>query len=241
MDSLQKKYYFSDINKGYYEELFKKRFTKDGTASFVFEERNGKKKQLLFLVNQDYAFTSLNQSRKFKINPLAKIKEFTTQVLKPFLKYPERSPLHTKFKDFSSRSFQFGSILKIVKNGSILDLGGIYSFLPTGSKETGKTYHQKRSVREVQLFHIIKLGLIINKENEIFFNVIASRRQSFLQHLKKLLKVFNHQVKSIGEFNASKKQKVHIKHKNVRVLTLIPKKENKPFLKKVKEIVISYC
>lgn len=240
MDNLEKKYCNFDINLTYYGELLKGGVIKEDSSIFVFDEGCSKKEERSFLINRDHRYISLSKSRKFKVNPLTKIKEFSTQVLLPSFKYAKRAPLHVKIRDFTSRSFLSGSILRAVKNGNIIDLGGIHCFLPTGSKEIGKIHYQKRNSRDVQLFHVLKLGLMINKESEIFFNVIASRRQAFPQHFKKLLKMFNNQVKKTGEFNTSQKQKIHIKHKNIRVITKIQKNRNLDFLKKIKEVVISY-
>lgn len=240
MDKLHKKYYSFDNGNDYFGELLRESIVKEDLSNFVFEEKDSKKKELYFLVNQDNRHILLNQPRKFKVNLLAKIKEFSTQVLIPPLKQSSTITLYLKLKDFISRNFQSGSILRAAKNGNILDLGGIYSFFSTSSKEIGKTFHQKRNFKDVQLFNILKLGLILNKENEVFFSSVASRKQFFFQNLKKLLKIFNNHIRKMGEFNTNRKQKIRVRNKSVRILTKIQKKDNRLLLKKIKEIIVSF-
>jgi len=144
-------------------------------------------------------------------------------------------------KNIHNGDFLAGCILKQVKGGFTVDLEGLICFMPYSLSEGTRLLPYEPKVNSIQLFQAFGFSLVSMKEQELFLNVILSRKQNtktLKSFLKKKLqnKVFD---KNIRFFTNKKFNCLRNRNIKLRLIGKLVHKKNQGDLKMIKEIFIT--
>tara|TARA_B100000768_G_scaffold180871_1_gene202000 strand:+ start:172 stop:984 length:813 start_codon:yes stop_codon:yes gene_type:complete len=92
-------------------------------------------------------------------------------------------------KGLQKDKFFIGCVLKQVKGGFTIDLGGLVCFMPYSLSEGTRFIPYTPKKNTAQLFQAYGLSLVATPEKEIFLNLIVSRKNN-IKLLKGLIKNF---------------------------------------------------
>ena len=92
-------------------------------------------------------------------------------------------------KGLQNDKFFIGCVLKQVKGGFTIDLGGLVCFMPYSLSEGTRFAPYAPKKNAAQLFQAYGLSLVATPEKEIFLNLIVSRKNN-IKLLKGLIKNF---------------------------------------------------
>ncbi|KAH8042879.1 hypothetical protein SO694_mt00007 (mitochondrion) [Aureococcus anophagefferens] len=119
-------------------------------------------------------------------------------------------------KDVETGNFLIGCVLKQVKGGFTVDLGGLVCFMPYSLSEGTRFASYSPKVNTSQLFQAHDLSLVVTPEKEVFLNLIVSRKNNS-KLLKGLFKKFFKKNPSNLVYRLSGKDIVQaLKMKNLR-------------------------
>ena len=92
-------------------------------------------------------------------------------------------------KSVNCGNFFIGCVLKQVKGGFTVDLGGLLCFMPYSLSDGSRFLPYNPRVNTTQLFQSYGLSLVMTTEEEFFLNLIVSRKNN-VKLLKGLLKKY---------------------------------------------------
>ena len=92
-------------------------------------------------------------------------------------------------KSVNCGNFFIGCVLKQVKGGFTVDLGGLLCFMPYSLSDGSRFLPYNPRINTTQLFQSYGLSLVMTSEEEFFLNLIVSRKNN-IKLLKGFLKRF---------------------------------------------------
>jgi hypothetical protein len=245
MIELEKKYLSPGLAKKctYFSQVIYKEGYLKGSFRYSLRKSPVRKPKIISLDCLDKSVFSMSAKNTI-VKFLFRIKEYDPVVFsrhrKPYLKPGQLNlkNIVSKIKRHLTKGeFLTGCALKKVKGGFTIDLGGLLCFMPYSLAEVTRFIPYAPKALTVQLFQVFGLSLVSMKEQELFLNVILSRKQS-TPFLKSLLKIFFQSGVFDNTFSFLKKIDCLVT-KNTR-LRLIGNtlKKNKGLLKLVKEVFV---
>lgn len=172
--------YFSGIvKKGWPLEKNKRYFFKPGSIDTKLLERTKN--------NEFYGSASvvkfLFHVEKYNTNLLSR----HSKVSKKKNTFNLKSQIPKIQKSVNYGNFFIGCVLKQVKGGFTVDLGGLLCFMPYSLSDGSRFLPYNPRVNTTQLFQSYGLSLVMTSEEEFFLNLIVSRKNN-VKLLKGLLK-----------------------------------------------------
>lgn len=129
-------------------------------------------------------------------------------------------------KDVETGNFLIGCVLKQVKGGFTIDLGGLVCFMPYSLSEGTRFSSYSPKANTSQLFQAHDLSLVVTPEGDVFINLIVSRKNN-MKLLKGVLKKFFDKNLSNLFYEMSNKSNATISRLERQRMRLISAKKGK--------------
>jgi len=240
MIELEKVYLNSKLAKdsNYFSKITKNGLPLDSNVRYSFEETSAKATLL------ERTFPSDTTTKNSVVKFLFRIDEYETNILgrhstfglqKKSFEFSEQIPKIKK--DIKTGNFLIGCVLKQVKGGFTVDLGGLVCFMPYSLSEGTRFSPYSPDVNTTQLFQSFGLSLVITPEKEVFLNLIVSRKNN-AKLLKGLIKKFLKKGFSDLDYLIPEKGVVKKRKKQFRLVSSLVKSKGikKNNLRVVREI-----
>ena len=172
----------------YFSGIIKEGWPLEKTKRYFFKPQSAETKLLERTKNKEfYGSTSVVQF-------LFHVEKYNTNILSRHNKisikknaFNLKSQIPKIQKSVNSGNFFVGCILKQVKGGFTVDLGGLLCFMPYSLSDGSRFIPYNPRVNTTQLFQSYGLSLVITSEEDLFLNLIVSRKNN-VKLLKGLLK-----------------------------------------------------